>query len=55
MQRVDVSEVTLVVVSQLRAKLASMDRGQASEVIVDSCFLSVAAAVDRAEKGGARS
>ena len=35
-QRVGVSEVTLAVVSQLGAKLASTDRGQASEVTVGS-------------------
>jgi len=35
-QRVGVSEVSLVVVSQLGAKLTSTDRGQASEVIVGS-------------------
>ena len=37
MQRVGVSEVTLAVDSKLGAKLASTDRGQASEVIVGSC------------------
>ena len=35
-QRVGVSEVSLAVVSQLEAKLASTDRGQASEVTVGS-------------------
>jgi hypothetical protein len=35
-QRVGVVEVLLVVVSQLGAKLVSMDRGQASEVTVGS-------------------
>ena len=35
--------VTLAVVSELGAKLASTDRGQASEVTVGSCFLSEAA------------
>ena len=41
MQRVGVSEVTLAVDSELGAKLMSMDRGQALEVLVGSRFLSV--------------
>ena len=40
MQRVSAIEVLFAVVSQLGAKLMSTDRGQASEVIVDRCFLS---------------
>ena len=43
MQRVGAVEVLFVVVSQLGAKLASTDRGQASKVIVGSCSLSEAA------------
>ena len=38
-QRVGAIEVLFAVVSQLRAKLMSTDRGQASEVTVDSYFL----------------
>ena len=34
MQRVDAVVVLFAVVNQLRAKLTSMDRGQASEVLV---------------------
>ena len=40
MQRVGAVEVLFAVVSQLGAKLVSTDRGLASEVIVDSYFLS---------------
>ena len=47
MQRVNVSEVSVAVVSQLGAKLMSTDGGQASEVIVGSCFLSVAVGLFR--------
>ena len=42
MQRGGAVEVLFAVVSQLGAKLASTDRGQASEVTVGSCFLSAA-------------
>ena len=50
MQQVGVVEVTLAVVSQLEAKLASTDQGQASEVIVDSCFLSMAVVLFRSNR-----
>ena len=46
-QQVSTIEVILAVVSQLGAKLASVDRGQASKVIVGSCFLSAAVVLFR--------
>ena len=47
MQRVGAIVVLFVVVSQLEAKLASTDQGQAPEVTVGRCFLSAAVGLFR--------
>ena len=52
MQRVGIIEVTLIVVSPLRAKLTSTDRGQASEVIGDNCSFQIQLMVRNKNVGG---